>query len=240
MGKNERERTGSETKKRGRKRAVGADRARNTNEREEKDTVGFSALHVVAQTNRGTRSLFLSGGCGGGGTKSLRLLSWLSCVFLSFSPFLSLPLFLFLFLQPLFPAFPSSSLVHSFAPAHRHSLFPFATAVLSSLFFSLLATPLFMPPHSSGPSLSRARFPLCPTREITPSLFLPFSHLLLLHFQTQPSPSLFRQCSLPPLSQTPLLRRANRSRTRASEREDQNRIENEEVRKKERIRVPYT
>lgn len=44
-----------------------------------------------------------------------------------------------------------------------------------SLFFSLPATPLFMPPHSPGSSLSRARFPLYPTRAISPSLS-PFLH----------------------------------------------------------------
>lgn len=153
----------------------------------------------------------------------------------SLSPFISLP-----FSPAAFPRislFVPRSLVRPGSPPFS---LPFRHSGPLLALFSLLATPLFMPPHSSGPSLSRARFPLCPTREITPSLFLPFSHPLLLHFQTQPSPSLFRQCSLPPLSQTPLLRRANRSRTRASEREDQNRTENEEVRKKERIRVPYT
>lgn len=176
MGKNERERTGSETKKRGRKRAVGADRARNTNEREEKDTVGFSALHVVAQTNRGTRSLFLSGGCGGGGTKSLRLLPWLSCVFLSFSPFLSLSPFISLPFSPAaFPrTFPSSSLVHSFAPAHRHSLFPFATAVLSSLFF-LFSLRLFLCHRTAPVRPCLAPVSLFVRRARSPRLFFSLS-----------------------------------------------------------------
>lgn len=77
-----------------------------------------------------------------------------SRLYLSLSTFLSL--------QPLFSRISLSvsradSLSRSLTRRHRHrrrcrlplSLYPFATAVLLAL-FSLLATPLFMPPHSPG------------------------------------------------------------------------------------------
>lgn len=150
---------GGEGKERGRgrrerKRPVGAVRAFGTRNPRRKGRNVLSTLHVGAQTNRGTRSLFLSGGCGGGGTKSLRLppppsLASLSIsVYLSFSP------------TAFFPHFPlrlshRQSLPLSLARRRRRrcrlplSLYPFATAVLLTL-FSLLATPLFMPPHSPG------------------------------------------------------------------------------------------
>lgn len=103
-------------------------------------------MHVVAQTNRGTRTLFLSGGCGGGGTKSLRLLPRL---------FLSLSLSLSFSSTTFFPHFP---LRPSFSFAPSSPLFPFATAHgPSRSFFSSRATPLFMPPHNPGPSLSLSR-----------------------------------------------------------------------------------
>lgn len=98
------------------------------------------------------------------------------------------------------------------------SLYPFATTVLLAL-FSLLATPLFMPPHSPGPSLSHVR--------ISPSLFLPFSTVLPL----VPELNHLRRFFADTVPAAPLsLRRANRSRTRASEREDRNREENEGMR----------
>lgn len=84
-----------------------------------------------------------------------------------------------------------------------------------SLFFSLPATPLFMPPHSPGSSLSRARFSLYPTRAISPSLFLPFSIVLPPPLLLPNSTTSVAFSPILPVSLS--LRRANRSRTRASE-----------------------
>lgn len=92
---------------------------------------------------------------------------------LFFSPRLSL----FPFSPAAFPRI--SLLVPRFRPPRSPSSFlPFRHGGLSRSFFSLPATPLFMPPHSPGSSLSRARFPLHPTRAIAPSLFLSFSTVL--------------------------------------------------------------
>lgn len=130
----------------------------------------------------------MSGGCGGGGTKSLRLPPRTSRLSLSLlcararvrSIALCLSLsFLSNRFTPHFPLRPTLS----FAPAYRLLFFPFATAVSLALFFSLPATPLFMPPHSPGSSPSRARFPLYPTRAIAPSLSL------LLHHSSSASPA---------------------------------------------------
>jgi len=140
------------------------------------------ALHVVAQTNRGTRSLFLSGGCGGDGTKSLRLPPRV----------LSPPLSLSLSPQPLFPRVslrvPSLALVR---PGPPLSSLPFHhTAVLLALFFSsfflflffllLFSLRLFLCHRTApGPSLPPApRFPPCSIRAILSSRSLPSSAVL--------------------------------------------------------------
>lgn len=184
----------------------------------------FSTLHAGAQTNRGTRSLFLSGGCGGGGTKSLRLpprpsLASLSIsVYLSFSTTAFFPHFPLRLSRRQSPVLSSATTAAAVAAFLSLSLYPFATTVLLAL-FSLLATPLFMPPHSPGPSLSHVR--------ISPSLFLPFSTVLPL----APELNHLRRFFADTVPAAPLsLRRANRSRTRASEREDRNREENEGMR----------
>lgn len=194
---------GGEGKERGRgrrerKRPVGAVRAFGTRNPRRKGRNVLSTLHVGAQTNRGTRSLFLSGGCGGGGTKSLRLppppsLASLSIsVYLSFSP------------TAFFPHFPLRL-------SHRQSLplsrpppppppslppssfsLPFRHGGPTRSFFSSRYASFYATAQPWSPSLSRVR--------ISPSLFF----LLSLHHssscsRTQPPPSLFRRYCLPPL-----------------------------------------
>lgn len=114
----------------------------------------------------------MSGGCGGGGTKSLRLPPRTSRVLsLSLYPWVSL---FFLSLQPLFPAFPSPS--HAFIrPNSPSSFLPFRHGGLSRSFF-LFPLRLFLC-HRTAPAVpvSRPLLSLSDTRSLPPSLFLPFS-----------------------------------------------------------------
>lgn len=132
----------------------------------------------------------------------------------------------FLSLQPLYPAFPSSS--HAFVrPGSPSSFLPFRHGDLSRSFFLFplrlflchrtapvrpcLAPVFLFIRHAQSPHLS-----LPFSTSLPPPLLLPNSTTSVVFFTDTP-------VSLP-------LRRANRSRTRASEREDQNHVENEKVR----------
>lgn len=144
---------------------------------------------------------------------------------LSFSLSLCLPLFPFSS-----AAFPRISLsVPRFHPSQLTIFFSSLSPRRSlSLLFSLPATPLFMPPHSPGrPCLAPASLFIRHAQSL-PSLFLPFSTVLPLPLLL---PNVTTSVAFSPMLPVSLpLRRANRSRTRASEREDQNHVENEEAR----------
>lgn len=145
------------------------------------------------------------------------------------SLFLSIPVCLSLF--PFSPAaFPRISLsVPRFHPSQLTIFFSSLSPRRSlSLLFSLPATPLFMPPHSPGrPCLAPASL-FIRHAQSPPSLFLPFSTVLPLPLLL---PNVTTSVAFSPMLPVSLpLRRANRSRTRASEREDRNHVENEEAR----------
>lgn len=188
--------------------------------RGEKDGM-FSTLHAGAQTNRGTRSLFLSGGCGGGGTKSLRLPPRPSLAALSISVYLSFSTTAF------FPHFPlrlsrrQSPAALSFATAAVAAFLslslPFRHGGPTSSFFSSRYASFYATAQPWSVLVSRSH--------LSPSLFLPFSTVLPL----TPELNHLRRFFADTVPAAPLsLRRANRSRTRASEREDSNREQNEQ------------
>lgn len=137
----------------------------------------FSTLHAGAQTNRGTRSLFLSGGCSGGGTKSLRLPPRPSLASLSISVYLSFSTTAF------FPHFPlrlsrrqSPALSHSPPPPPPPSSLSFSTLSPRrsySLFF-LFSLRLFLC-HRTTPARPCLAFA---SRRLFPSLSPPFFLLL--------------------------------------------------------------
>lgn len=144
-------------------------------------------------------------------------------VSLSLSPSRSIAPFPFLSLQPLFPGIslcPSLSPLVASRPSVRPDPPPFSslpfrhTAVLLAL-FSLLATPLFMPPHSPR-SVLPATLPASVFVRPAPSP-ISFSPFLERSFAAAPVPELnyLRFFVDTPCSPLPL-RRTNRSRTRAS------------------------
>lgn len=135
----------------------------------------FSTLHAGAQTNRGTRSLFLSGGCSGGGTKSLRLPPRPSLASLSISVYLSFSTTAF------FPHFPlrlsrrqSPALSHSPPPPPSSLSFSTLSPRRSYSLFFLFSLRLFLC-HRTTPARPCLAFA---SRRLFPSLSPPFFLLL--------------------------------------------------------------
>lgn len=133
-------------------------------------------LHVVAQTNRGTRSLFLSGGCGSVAAQK-------ACGFhpgsLSLSHSLSS---LFLFLQPFF-LYVSFSLclfiVHSH-PVRGPPPFslPFRHGGPSLVFFSSRYASFYATAQPRSVPVSRPLLSSSDARDLPASLFSPFRIVL--------------------------------------------------------------